>query len=212
MIEGGPEKSPLGRPKSNKPADWMKDRLGAVSTLLGRRRTHAGGKGSSDALLNRLYTGNRLLTLAILLLGLYLISDLVGARKANRSSSRGVSASGAAASGGTGATKPDDYLRPMSVYIQSASRRNPFTEPGAPPAETVAKPKPDEQRAKTAAQGLAVVGIDRSGTPRALIEDSAQHRTYFVRVGEEINGMKVKSISSSGVVLNLEGEDVELPY
>ena len=42
----------------------------------------------------------------------------------------------------------------------------------------------------------------------ALIEHAAQQKTYVVRVGDEINGMVVKKISSEGVLLTYEGKEI----
>jgi hypothetical protein len=57
---------------------------------------------------------------------------------------------------------------------------------------------------------LTVVGINRGGVPEALIEDTEAKRTYFVKVGDEINGLTVSGIDANGVTVSYEGETTVL--
>ncbi len=99
-------------------------------------------------------------------------------------------------------------LKPLSGYLESVQQRNPFT--GLSDMLTQSPLKTTEHRLEELAKGLTVVGIDRGANPEAIIEDSAQQRTYFVKVGDELNGMKVKEISSRGVVITYEGQELVL--
>ena len=46
--------------------------------------------------------------------------------------------------------------------------------------------------------------------PEALIEKSDEKRTYFVKVGDQINGVTVKTIDQRGVTVAYEGEEITL--
>ena len=57
---------------------------------------------------------------------------------------------------------------------------------------------------------LTVVGINRGTVPEALIEDTQAKRTHFVKVGDQVNGVTISSISSEGVKVTYEGEEAIL--
>lgn len=103
---------------------------------------------------------------------------------------------------GTGA------LKPLSGYLGAIQERNPFT--GVSDLLVQSPLKTAQRRLEELAQGLTVVGIDRGANPEAIIEDRVQQRTYFVKVGDELNGMHVKDISSQGVVVTYEGQELVL--
>lgn len=166
---------------------------------------------SADPFLKNLQVASRLVWVVLLLLVVYLVADAL--------SPQGLRKKAAGPSGGeiTSTTstqtspKPEDSLKPLSVYIRSAGARNPFALP-AGSAPVTPTPRPASNRLQELSDGLVVVGIDRSDNPRALIEDSKNKRTYFVRAGEQMNGMTVSRISDSGVTLSYEGKEIELPY
>lgn len=100
---------------------------------------------------------------------------------------------------------PDTLMKPMADYLSSVLQRNPFTgNSGGTAAAPVQRAR---ERLKELVGSLVVVGIDRGATPEALIEDKAQGRTYFVKVGDVVNGAFVKEISSRGVIVEYEGEE-----
>ncbi|MBI3011938.1 MAG: hypothetical protein HYY58_05575, partial [Candidatus Omnitrophica bacterium] len=104
--------------------------------------------------------------------------------------------------------KSADSLQPLADYLASVTQYNPFT--GAAQGQAAPVIKTTKRRLEELASGLMVVGIDRGPNPVALIEHGAQQRTYTVKVGDEINGMIVKEISSEGVVVSYEGEQLLL--
>ena len=55
-----------------------------------------------------------------------------------------------------------------------------------------------------------MVGINRGKVPEALVEDTEAKRTYFVKVGDEINGLKISAIDVNGVKVTYEGEEAVL--
>ena len=67
--------------------------------------------------------------------------------------------------------------------------------------------KPTDPQTKT---DLQLVGIYFSEAPEVIIEDKAEKKTYFLKVGDNIKGIKVKSIRPDRVILESGGTDWEL--
>ncbi len=180
---------------------------------MGRRRPSYRRRPSEDDFLEKIRFASRFLWVVLFLLAGYVIKDvMVPYRRPETASAVAVGPAVPLPRADSPPAKPDDYLKPMSVYISAADTRNPFRpSTGNKPVETV-RPRPAQGQLETMVQGLTVVGIDRSGTPRALIEDSKNSKTYFVGVGEQVGGMTVKKITETGVVLSLEGKEIELTY
>jgi len=103
-------------------------------------------------------------------------------------------------------------LKKPSYYLEKARKRDIFAmtkempriERG--PEKTV--PAIKEVAKKT--EGFKLVGISWSDEPDAMIEDSKSKKTFFVKIGDLINDVKVESISKDKVILSYEGEEVEL--
>ena len=233
LIEGSPSPAGADPPQAGAKAPavralgWqaLQGRLQAILAPLRRRpsarppgppfRLPAGAgappRRGSDPMLNRLHLVNRVLMATLVLLAGYLAADLLGpgrSRGASRTPRRGMPS----LAGNQSPAKPEDYMKPMSVYIHSANQRNPFMAPGTQAEVEPPQPREADHRMKELRETLVVVGIDRSGTPKALIEDTKLNRTYFVRAGEQVAGATVKEITSDGVTLEYEGQSVELPY
>lgn len=110
--------------------------------------------------------------------------------------------------GESGSTEPaasPSTLKALADYLGMAQRRNPFT--GQVPGQERPSSKTTKRHLEEVAQGLSVVGIDRGPNPVALIENTAQQKTYMVKVGDELNGMVVQSIGPEGVTLTYEGQE-----
>ena len=54
------------------------------------------------------------------------------------------------------------------------------------------------------------MGIYFSEEPEVIIEDKAEKKTYFLKEGENIKEIKVKSIRQDRVILESDGVDWEL--
>ncbi|GEM_PF-1044029 len=108
------------------------------------------------------------------------------------------------ANGATAEGSPST-LKALTDYMAVAQRRNPFT--GELPGAERSSAKTTKHRLEDLAKGLTVVGIDRGANPVALIEHGAQQKTYIVKVGDELNGMVVKTIGPEGVTVTYEGQD-----
>lgn len=162
----------------------------------------------TDAFLWNLKMAQRLLWAVLLALGVYVAFDVIVAQpkpKLERVVAIGAPEP-AAGSAGTSTSTAANSLKPLAEYLAAVQQANPFGGAAAiiaPPVEQSTK-----HRLEELAQGLVVVGIDRSANPEAIIEDTTQKRTYFVKVGDELNGMAVKEISTKGVIVSYEGEEL----
>lgn len=122
--------------------------------------------------------------------------------------------------------QPVAALRPLKDYIEEAKKRDLFSPPlpppgpqpemgAAEPAKVQEPPPPTpleilRQRAGT----LKLVGTSFApsdvGTPIAIIEDTATQKTYFLKEGEFIDQVQVKSISEGRAILVYQGAQYEL--
>ena len=168
-------------------------------------------RASADPFLKNLQIGSRLVWVVLLLLVGYLLADALRPQGLKRKPALPSGSQITSTASAQTPPKPEDSLKPLSVYISSAGTRNPFTPPTGS-APVIPPPRPASNRLQELSDGLVVVGIDRSDNPRVLVEDTKGNRTYFVRVGEQVNGMTVSRISDSGITLSYEGKEIELPY
>jgi hypothetical protein len=93
-------------------------------------------------------------------------------------------------------------------YRQTLAARNPFRLANrileAPTGQTA------KNRLVELTSTLVIVGINRGAVPEALIEDTGAKHTYFVKVGDQINGVTIASINQTGVTVRYEGEEILL--
>ncbi len=102
-------------------------------------------------------------------------------------------------------------INPESFYLDAIKDRSPFTGMREAPqrVEEARGPTPEEKLRKMS-DGLAVVGINRGNIRDAIVEDTVQQRTFFVKEGDEIKDMIVKEIGYDSIVLSHEGAEVEI--
>lgn len=106
----------------------------------------------------------------------------------------------------------EEKLKPESHYVQAMQNPNPFTggaEEVIVESEPARGPSAEEKLAGMI-KGLTVVGINRGSIPDAIIENSEEKRTFFVKAGDKINDLTVKEIKRDTVILSYEGSDVEI--
>ena len=101
-------------------------------------------------------------------------------------------------------------LKEASYYLDKVKKRNIF-------AMVVEKPKVKEKEEKKLikeveekTKDLKLVGIAWSDNPDAMIEDTKVKKTYFVKQGDIINGVRIERIFRDKVVLTYKGEKIEL--
>ena len=107
-------------------------------------------------------------------------------------------------------SKPANHEAFMSPeeYVKTSRQRDIFSrEQRSAVASPAGADKPGTPRVKT---DLQLVGIYFSEQPEVIIEDKAEKKTYFLKEGENIKGIKVKSIRQDRVILESDGMDWEL--
>lgn len=95
--------------------------------------------------------------------------------------------------------------------LASAASRPMFQTPSSQsPTPRQTTPAPSAQ-AKTLAARLSLIGIVAGNPAQAIIEDSQTKKTHFVTVGQGvIEGLIVEDVREDRVVLDLNGEKIEL--
>jgi len=112
------------------------------------------------------------------------------------------------------ASEETGSMKVASFYIERVKERNIF-DFGRPKKEVVPEEVKDDsklpsQRTLEVISRFKLVGISWSEDPDAMIEDTQALRTFFVNRGDHIGEVKVQAIFKDKVVLNVEGEEVEL--
>jgi len=160
----------------------------------------------ADVFLWNLRLASRLLWVLLAGLGAYVVMDLV-LRPPQPRLTRELGPP----SGGSDAARPSvPALRPLSEYVTALTQRNPFTGSPAGVAEETVAAKTARRQLEELASDLTVVGIDRGPQPVALIEHKGQQRTFVVKVGDAVNGLRVTQIGPDGVRVSYEGEETFL--
>lgn len=164
----------------------------------------------TDAFLWNLTMAQRLLWVVLLALGAYVAFELIVVRPTPKLERVVATGAPEPTEGSPEASKSAaaNSLKPLADYLAAVQQANPFGGAAAIVAAPVEQSA--RHRLEDLAQGLVVVGIDRSANPEAIIEDTAQKRTYFVKVGDELNGMAIRAISTKGVIVSYEGEELLL--
>jgi hypothetical protein len=108
----------------------------------------------------------------------------------------------------TQGAKPSLRLKDISYYLEKIEKRDIFKMGPKKPVENVNEVI--SSKAAEATQNLKLVGISWSDNPDAIIEDTKEMRTFFLREGQMIGEIKVESISRDKVVLRYGEELIEL--
>ena len=213
MIEGSSGPAPTAK-RPGAPAPWLRllERLReaasrARQTLMRPRL----GKAPADPFLWQLQLAGRLAWIVLAGLGLYVVADMVLMKPTLPRLAVPLASGGGSAGGAEGGQHavPDPLETNAAAYRETLASRNPFrlaTERLIDDAtgQTV------KNRLVELTGGLVIVGINRGRVPEALIEHTEEKRTYFVKVGDTINGVKVTAIDQRGVTVAYEGEELIL--
>ena len=192
MIEGPsrPRMPKFTAPWGRGPMDWLQQLRQLVVPPRAEGR-------QSDGFLQRLKLLQQICWVVLIALGAYLVTDLFFVQL--RPPVAAVLPTGTQEPVTPSAGLTTGQLKPLSEYQTALATRNPFGLQRRLEAQGPAEP------AKTGIaqliSGLALVGLSRGRVPEALIEDTAAQRTYVVKVGEVVNGLKVKEINTDGVVV-----------
>ena len=102
----------------------------------------------------------------------------------------------------------------VSYYLEKIGQRDIFKMgavqkiTGADGVQT--EMKVTSSRILDATETLKLVGISWSDNPDAIIEDTKDTKTFFVKIGQKIGEVKVQAIFKDKVVLSYQGEETEL--
>lgn len=102
----------------------------------------------------------------------------------------------------------------VSYYLEKMGERNIF-QMGAVQKVTGADGVQTQMKVTStqildATENLKLVGISWSNDPDAIIEDTKDTKTFFVKTGQRIGDVKVQAIFKDKVILSYQGEETEL--
>lgn len=103
-------------------------------------------------------------------------------------------------------SKPIDSFKPLTFYAEQARKRDIFH----PVTSGIKGIAGSGLQALTKDLGLAGIYQPIGKPSEAMIEDKAAKKTYFLKTGDEIKGMKVKAILKDRVILQYGEEEMEL--
>lgn len=103
-------------------------------------------------------------------------------------------------------SKPIDTFKPLAFYAEQARKRDIFH----PVTSAIKGIAGSGLQALTKDLGLAGIYQPIGKPSEAMIEDKAAKKTYFLKTGDEIKGMKVKAILKDRVILQYGEEEMEL--
>lgn len=101
-------------------------------------------------------------------------------------------------------------------YISAVSLRNifnPFEKKEVAAQAVDSKPVAAAARVFERTKALKLVGVSWLDTPEtasAMVENTGSGVTYFLRAGEQVNGVTIEAIYADSVVLEFDGERMEL--
>ncbi|MBI5873937.1 MAG: hypothetical protein HZB36_07375 [Candidatus Omnitrophica bacterium] len=101
-------------------------------------------------------------------------------------------------------TQPRD-IKPLETYLQGVSKRQIF---GTMAAEEVQIPLGAVDTDIT--KDINLVGIISGEVSQAAIEDKKTQKTYYVSKGQSIGEFQVEDIQEGKIILNFNGQRVEL--
>lgn len=97
-------------------------------------------------------------------------------------------------------------LGPLASFSDTVLNRDIFKPGNTQPASARTGP----WRLQELAKDLKLVGIYQGHTPEVMIEDTTLKKTYFLKEGEEVKGVFIKSITKDKVVLSSGSEEMEM--
>lgn len=110
-----------------------------------------------------------------------------------------------------GGLKNASSLKSVDFYRQKAQARDLFKIGAKSPEPEATNRGPDlNAQAQEFLSKYKLVGISWSDNPDAMIEDTTAQKTYFMKRGQELDGVKIQAIFKDKVVLNYMNREIEL--
>ncbi len=101
--------------------------------------------------------------------------------------------------------KPVEDFKPLSFYSDEVKKRDIFHSASRSGVGAAGAYGP-----KDLIKDFSLAGIYQDDHPEVMIEDKATKKTYFLKQGDEIKGIKVKAILKDRVILLYDGQEFEL--
>lgn len=101
--------------------------------------------------------------------------------------------------------RPVEDFKSVSTYLDDVRKRDIFR-----PVPRQAQPGAASAGLKELIKDLSLSGIFEGEYPEVIIEDKPAKKSYFLKTGEDIKGIKVKTILKDRVILQYGDEEVEL--
>jgi hypothetical protein len=166
-------------------------------------------KGGGIAQLD-IHALNQFLKITVFLLTAYLIFNLtVSFISANKDLDlqRNIKSAGE-----TSLFQPKSLLKSITYYLEKARERDIFKMGvRALSIDGALSRKGPSQRILEATSSLRLVGISWSDDPDVMVEDTKSQQTFFLKRGQLINNqIRLKAVFKDKVILNYEGEEIEL--
>ena len=156
-----------------------------------------------------LSTVNRVLTLAVAALFIYVVYDAAASAMSLKTPPSFEPLK--EKNPDRGAATMVSPLKEGSFYQQKVTSRDIFKEGGKPLEKKKDKKEAAPAEESEVAKSLSLVGISWSSNPDVIIEDKATQKTYFVKRGQLVgDNVKVEAIFKDHVVLSHEGQEFEL--
>lgn len=114
-------------------------------------------------------------------------------------------------------TNPDQILpilQRVSYYLAATQKRDLFQPYDAKPPASVKK-EVDTRRLSKAIESYKLVGVawfETIDTASVMIEDTKSNVTYFLKRGEALGNINVKTIYADGALLGLDNEEIIIRY
>jgi len=99
-------------------------------------------------------------------------------------------------------------VRPFLYYLEMVQRRDIFS-----PVKLLSAENPQDEAKKALSvliKDLKLVGISWGTDPQVIIEDTKDNKTYFLKTGDTISKFKIETILKDKVILEAEGQKMEL--
>lgn len=103
---------------------------------------------------------------------------------------------------------PAPEIKLFLYYLEMVQRRDIFS-----PVKLAGAENPDVEAKKVLSaliKDLKLVGISWGENPEVIIEDTKVNKTYFLKTGDTINKFRIESILKDKVILESEGQKMEL--
>ncbi|MDD3345601.1 MAG: hypothetical protein PHO34_04150 [Candidatus Omnitrophica bacterium] len=147
---------------------------------------------------------NKILAVSAAILFVYLTADFTLRRLDIKQFTRKV----ASEKGRSFSKNVNAEVKPFLYYLEMVQRRDIFS-----PIKLRGAENPEDETKKALVEmskDLKLVGISWGDTPEVIIEDTKANKTYFLKAGESVNKFKITTILRDKVVLEAEGQKLEL--